>query len=60
MRSGGALGDELVPHGGGTHKLFFILILFPLPRGVPGEGPNCHFLFKVGGFGPDPGGLIYF
>ena len=32
----------------------------PITRGVPGEGPDCHFPYEIGGFGPDPGGLIYF
>ncbi len=24
----------------------------PLPRGVPGEGPDCHFLKEIVGVGP--------
>ncbi len=31
----------------------------PLPRGVPGQGPDCHFPKEIGGFadsGPDPVG----
>ena len=26
----------------------------PLPRGVPGEGPECHFLKEIVGVGPIP------
>ena len=26
----------------------------PLPRGVPGEGPDCHFPKDIAGFGPIP------
>ncbi len=26
----------------------------PLPRGVPGEGPDCHSPQEIGGFGPIP------
>ncbi len=26
----------------------------PLPRGVPGEGPDCHCLKEIVGFGPIP------
>ena len=35
----------------------------PLPRGVPGEGPDCHFLRKsivVGQFRPGSGGRYIF
>ena len=36
-------------------QLFFNLFLGPLsPEGVPGEGPDYHFLKAIGGFGPIP------
>ncbi len=28
--------------------------LGPLPWGLPGEGPDCHFPKELGGFGPIP------
>ena len=31
----------------------------PLPRGVPGEGPDYNFPKEIDGFLPDSGGLIY-
>ncbi len=43
-------------------KTIFKFVLGPLPRGVPGEGPDCHCPKKIGGFwadsGPDTGGTI--
>jgi hypothetical protein len=30
--------------------------LAPLPQGVPGEGPDCNFLWFWADPGPDPGG----
>ncbi len=33
-------------------KDIFDFYLGPPPRGVPGEGPDCHFLEEIGGFGP--------
>ena len=42
--------------------LIFILVLSPLPPGVPGEGPDCHFPQDIGGLGPIPArirGVIY-
>ncbi len=42
----------------------FYLVLPPLPRRVPGEGPDCHVPKEIGGFGadsgPDPGGSLSF
>jgi hypothetical protein len=36
--------------------MFLNLVLGPppLPRGVPGEGPDCHFPKEIVGFGPIP------
>ena len=35
----------LVQHYLAVLKMIFIFVLGPpLPRGVPGEGPDCHFL----------------
>ena len=33
---------------------FFVLCLAPLPRVVPGEGPDCHCPEEIVGFGPIP------
>ncbi len=36
-------------------KTIFIFALGPpLPRGVPGEGPDCHFPKEIVGVGPIP------
>ncbi len=36
-------------------QIVFIFVLGPaLPRGVPGEGPECHFPKEIVGFGPLP------
>ncbi len=35
-------------------RRFLILYLAPLPRGVPGEGPECHILQELGSLGPIP------
>ncbi len=34
----------------------FLFFVFPphLPRGVPGEGPDCHVPKEIVGFGPIP------
>ncbi len=32
----------------------------PLPRGVPGEGPECHFPKEIIGFGPIPARILKF
>ena len=42
-------------------KMIFILFLGPpLPRGVPGEGPDCHFPKEIIGFGPIPARILKF
>ena len=30
-------------------------LILSLARGVPGEGPDCHFPKEIVGFGPDSG-----
>ncbi len=35
-------------------KMFAIFPWPPFPRGVPGEGPEYHFLTEIVGFGPTP------
>jgi hypothetical protein len=40
----------------------YYLCLSPLPPAGPGEGPDCHFLKEISGFGPIPArirGVIY-
>ncbi len=32
----------------------------PLPRGVPEEGPDCHFPKEIVGFGPIPARILGF
>ena len=42
-------------------KLFIFLVLGPpLPRGVPGEGPDCHFPREIVGVGPIPARIRVF
>ncbi len=44
-------------------KTTFCFFVGPLPRGVPGEGPDCHFLKDSRFFadpGPNPGGQYIF
>jgi hypothetical protein len=44
-------------------QLFLIFVLVPpppLPRGVPGEGPDCHFPKEIVGFGPIPAQILGF
>jgi hypothetical protein len=33
---------------------FFLFLAPPLPRGVPGDGQDCHFPKDIAGFGPIP------
>ncbi len=40
--------------------VFDCFILGPLPRRAPGEGPDCRFESKIGGFGTGSGGLNIF
>ncbi len=42
-------------------KIIFTFCLGPpLPRGVPGEGPDCHFPKEIVGFGPIPARILGF
>ncbi len=38
----------------------FFFIGPPLPRGVPGEGPDCHLSKGIVGFGPIPVRILEF
>ncbi len=63
---------EFVPQQASVQRTFTLAVLTtvfkfalgprPLPRGVPGEGPERHVLEEIGGFGPAPArirGAIY-
>ncbi len=43
--------------------IFNFCLVPPLPRGVPGEGPDCHFPKEIVGFwadsGPNPISFIF-
>ncbi len=42
-------------------KMIFNFFLGPpLRRGVPGEGPDCHFPKEIVGFGPIPARILKF
>ncbi len=42
-------------------KIIFNFVLGPpLPRGVPGEGPDCHFPKEIVGLGPIPARILGF
>ena len=42
-------------------KIIYNFVLGPpLPRGVPGEGPDCHFPKEIVGFGPIPARILGF
>jgi hypothetical protein len=37
-------------------KMIFVFVSWPpLPRGVPEEGPDCHFPMEIVGFWADSG-----
>ncbi len=38
--------------------IFNFYIGLPLPRGVPGEGPDCHFPSDIVGFGAIPARIL--
>jgi hypothetical protein len=40
--------------------VFIFCLASPLPRGVPGEGPDCHVLKEIVGFGPIPARILGF
>ena len=54
------MSSILAVHDPALLKTIFTSVLGPLPRGVPGEGPDCHVSLEIGGFRPDPGSLVYF
>ncbi len=42
-------------------KIIFNFVLGPpLPRGVPGEGPECHVPKEIAGVGPIPARILDF
>ncbi len=43
-----------------THHLAVLerFLIFSLARGVPGEGPDCHFPKEIIGFGPIPARIL--
>ncbi len=42
-------------------KIIFNFVLGPpLPRGVPGEGPDCYLPKAIAGFGPIPARIRWF
>ena len=46
----------------GLQGIFVFVVAPPLPRGFPGEGPDCHFLEGTGDVWPIPArirGVLY-
>ncbi len=46
----------------GFVNFFVLMLLTSLPRGFPGEGPDCQFPEEIGGFGrfrPGSGGNVF-
>ncbi len=46
--------ESRVPFDLAVLKTILNFILGPIPRGLPGEGPDCQFPQEIMGFGPIP------
>ena len=54
MLINGYINLEVLKH------IFNFVLGPPLPRGVPGEGPDCHFQKEIVGVGPIPARILGF